>query len=145
MTNENKVYVQRTFECSADSLFDWITMPELIVQWFGPPGFTAIKVDADLTVGGQYIIELAKDETSAFKVRGEYIEIRKPHSLKFTYQYENISSSPPPSKISFSLKELGVDKTELLLIQEFSSAVPNLSGRTNAWSLMFNRLSNLAR
>ena len=60
MVDTNKVFVNRTFSCNVDILFDWLTDPSLLVQWFGPEGFEVGEVKSNLMIGGAYSIELKK-------------------------------------------------------------------------------------
>jgi len=140
--NTNSVYVKRTFACSADDLFDWFTTPELIVQWFGPKGFSVGKVKNELVEGGSYSIELSKEITS-FIIMGEYIQILKPESLNFTYRYSGLASPPPPSIVRILLREVDKENTSLSLVQEFETLSHDMETRTVAWNYMLNRLTEL--
>lgn len=140
MTSENKVYVNRTFECDAATLFDWLTKPEFIAQWFGPEGFIVGAVHSDLKIGGAYRIELQKGNEISFTVEGEYLQL-EPNLIRFSYRY--IGLDRPRSTISFRLENLGMNQTRLSMIQEFESEVPDFANRSKAWEFMFARLNGL--
>ena len=140
--NTNSVYINRTFACSAVDLFDWFTTPELIVQWFGPKGFTVGNVKNDLIEGGSYSIELSKEITS-FKIMGEYTQIQRPKSLNFTYRYSGLASPPPSSIVSITLKKIDHETTSLSLVQKFESPSHDLETRTAAWNYMLSCLEGL--
>ncbi len=142
MANENKVYVQRTFECSPEALFDWLTIPELIVQWFGPEGFTTGEVKSEPIEGGSYSIQLEKKPDMSFTVYGEYLEIKKPELIRFSYHYDGLAGRPP-SIVQFSLTEKEREATELSMIQTFEVSTPDFSTRTAAWNFMLQRLHDL--
>ncbi len=142
MASESKVYVQRTFECDLETLFDWLTKPELIAQWFGPEGFITGEVKGELIEGGSYSIELKKEPNTAFTVYGEYLEIKKPHLIRFSYRYEGLEGRPP-SIVQFSLSEKENEVTELSMVQVFEVPTPDFSTRTEAWNFMMQRLHDL--
>ncbi len=139
MATENKVYVERTFECDASTLFDWLTKPELIVQWFGPEGFSAGKVVSNPIVGGEYSIELSKGDLS-FTVFGRYTELEMSKRVKVTYRYDGLER--PPSTVLFDLREKDQQRTALSMVQEFEVEVPDMSTRSKAWNFMFESLAN---
>ena len=141
MIDKNKVYVSRTFCCQADVLFDWLTDPTLIAQWFGPQGFQVGVVENDLVVDGEYSIELKKEPALSFKVIGKYTKIIKPTSLNFTYGYQGLASPPPPSVVRISLSTVDLETTSLVLVQEFDRPSSDLENRTTAWNFMLGRLN----
>lgn len=143
MIDAKSVYVNRTFACKADSLFEWLSRPELIVKWFGPQGLTVGKIENELVVGGSYSIELKRNDNFAFKVMGEYTHILKPKSLNFTYRYAGLSSPPPPSVVRITLQETSAESTSLALVQEFESPSPDMEKRTEVWNYMLALLENI--
>ena len=143
MTQENKVYIQRTFDCDANSLFDWLTQPELIAKWFGPEGFIVGEVICELMKGGTYSIQLKKGDHLNFKILGEYTEISKPTSLEFTYRYSGLADPPPDSVVSFHLVEKGPERTLFTMVQEFQLIPRDMKSRTRAWNFMFGELEKL--
>lgn len=142
MENKNKVYLQRVFDCDAEDLFNWLTQPELIAQWFGPEGFQIREVECDLVKNGTYRFSLYKGEDYRFTVTGQYLEIERPDFLKFSYAYEDLESRPA-STVSFKLEQIDPSSTKLELVQEFEKETPDYATRTKAWEFMLERLSGL--
>ncbi|MEP1093464.1 MAG: SRPBCC domain-containing protein [Cyclobacteriaceae bacterium] len=143
MASENKVYLQHSFKCDQETLFDWLTKPELIGQWFGPEGFSTGNVQCELVEGGAYSIELIKVKVPRFTVQGEYIEIRRPIRLRFSYRYLGLENPPPPSIVRFDLMRTTPDQTELSMVQEFEIETPDFATRSKAWVFMFDKLEGL--
>lgn len=141
MMQENKVVVERSFDCGTEQLFNWLTDPSLIAQWFGPEGFTVRDVSNEVVVNGQYQIELQKDSMTAFTIKGEYLEIVRPSLLKFSYRYVELTR--PESILSFEISPIAPDKSHMRMVQEFEVAVPDFSTRSVAWSYMFEKLATL--
>ncbi len=141
MESKNKVYVQRTFDCDAETLFDWLTRPELIAQWFGPEGFHTKDVTSNAIKQGNYRFSLFKGVDYCFTITGTYLEVDRPNFLKFSYQYEDLPSKPD-SVVSFKLISLG-NSTELDMVQEFKTEVIDFSTRSKAWTFMLHRMSEL--
>ena len=143
MGNRNKVYVKRTFRCDAETLFDWLTSPTLIAQWFGPEGFETKHAMCDPVQGGKYRFSLYKMDKYCFSVLGNYLEVNRPAFLSFSYEYEDLEARPS-STVSFSLTEAN-GATQLEMVQEFVIETPDFAKRTEAWKYMFERLGILLR
>ena len=142
MENRNKVYVNKVFECDAETLFAWLTRPELIAQWFGPEGFSTRDVECNPVEGGVYRFALYKQEKYCFAITGSYLKVNKPSFLKFSYAYVDLEARPE-STVSFRLEELSADETKLSMVQEFELETPDFSTRTKAWEFMFERLVDM--
>lgn len=73
------LHLERIFNAPVQKVWDAWTIPEEIVKWWGPEGFTSPSATVDLRVGGKYMFcmrgpagtEFDKDMFSG----GEYLEI----------------------------------------------------------------------
>lgn len=138
---KNKVYLNRSFPCKREELFDYLSDPVLINQWFGPKDYYVGSIRSELKVGGTYRIELWKEGTFGFAISGIYTLIERPTRLQFEFRYES-PKTVPDSVVTFSLEEKE-HVTELRLVQEFSTEVPDFENRTKAWSFMLGRILEL--
>ena len=142
METDHKVYLKRNFDCDRATLFKWLTKPELIAQWFGPPRSTVTSVSNEVRIGGSYSIELDSNP-HPFSILGCYTEIKAPQTLAFTLQYQGLPDNPPSSQVQLILSDVQPGACELTLIQRFDFLPNNLADRATAWKLMFQRLQNL--
>ena len=134
------MYLNRVFNCSVEALFQWMVDPVLLAQWFGPKHLAVGQIENVLEEGGPYRIELRKVNENSFFIEGEYLKIKKPHQLVFSYHYRGLKNPPPDSIVEISLLPLGDKQTKLSLIQRFSSVPLDLDTRTQAWEYMFSIL-----
>src|SRR5262245_41262379 len=52
---EREIEIKRLFEAPRTLVFDAMSKPEMMKQWFhGPPGWTLVTCDIDLRPGGKY-------------------------------------------------------------------------------------------
>lgn len=137
----NKVFVNRTFNCSVERLFDWLVKPELLVKWFGPRHLSVGRVESDLRVGGQFSIELLRPEKESFFLEGEYLEIAVPSHLSYSYQYRGLANSFPDSTVRIELTPVSESQSELSFVQDFVSPPPQMETRAAAWEYMFGVLA----
>ena len=143
METENKIFINRKFNCSAAQLFKWLVQPELVAKWFGPKELKVGAIESDLRVGGKFDIELIKPNNQHFFIGGEYLKINEPTKLSFTFQYKGLSTIPPDSIVEFRIHEVSALESELVLIQDFVSKPVDMENKTYNWEKMFRLLSEL--
>ena len=140
MTRTTNIYISRTFNCSTKQLFDWMVNPKLLAKWFGPKHVSTGMIESDLKVGGNYRIELLKVQGNRFFIEGQYIEIKKPTKLVFSFKYEGLVNTPPDSVVTIIIEEIEPSISKLSLIQKFELAPTDIENRTKAWKNMFEKL-----
>jgi len=76
--------LKRTLQASPERVFNaWID-PELLVQWFGPVGFSVVDTQMHVESGGQYEITIAS-QNQRITHFGKYITVAKFYQLIFTW------------------------------------------------------------
>ncbi|PCJ65292.1 MAG: hypothetical protein COA58_10565 [Bacteroidetes bacterium] len=145
MTATNSVYINRTFNCSAQQLFHWMVKPELLAKWFGPNHLTAGVVESDLQVGGKYRIELLKDSGRAFFIEGQYLEIDEPFKLVFSFSYVGLPTTPPDSVVTIIIDKIEPSVSKLSFIQKFELTPTDMENRSNTWEKMLEKLNTQIR
>ncbi len=140
--NQNKVYLKRLFNCPPEQLFNFLTSPSLIAQWFGPQHLTVESVESELKTGGTYCIKMLKENEAVFSITGTYLAIQKPSLLQFSYEYLGLSGRPK-STVTFSISRIQNDQSELRMVQEFEAPTPDFETRTDAWKSMLEKIAVL--
>ena len=80
--------MSRTFNAPREAVFDAWTQAEAIRQWFiSDPGMTSVVDELDLKPGGRYQFQMIQSNGEAYIVTGEYVSIRRPEQLAFTWQW----------------------------------------------------------
>jgi uncharacterized protein YndB with AHSA1/START domain len=59
--------------------------PEHMVRWHGPEGYWLTDCQIDFRVGGKWRRCMSRAADHAHWIHGEYLEIREPERLRFTY------------------------------------------------------------
>lgn len=88
--SDREIVLTRVFDAPRPVVFQMMTDPHLIPQWWGPHGYTTIVDKAEMKVGGawRYIQRMPNGEETAF--RGVYREITPPERLVFTFEWEGL-------------------------------------------------------
>jgi uncharacterized protein YndB with AHSA1/START domain len=62
-TTETDIRIERVLQATIDRVYDAWTKPELLTRWYCPNPELELKVDADVRVGGSYVVTI--DRTSS--------------------------------------------------------------------------------
>ncbi len=97
------VRIERTFDASADAVFDAWTSPEVMRRWFhcfedwGTP-----EAEVDLRVGGKIRVVMRRPDGSEVEARGTYRLIERPHRLAMTWTFDDDPFNEQLVELSFS-------------------------------------------
>jgi uncharacterized protein YndB with AHSA1/START domain len=58
MKNENQLIISRVFNAPIEKVWQAWTDPQMIMQWWGPEGFTSPSAKVDLRIGGKAIFAM---------------------------------------------------------------------------------------
>jgi uncharacterized protein YndB with AHSA1/START domain len=106
--------LKRTFDAAPEKVFAAWTNPELLKQWWGPPGSEVTKVEMDLRVDGRYRIGIRHQGQAEFFVSCAFKIIQPPHKLAFTWRWERPDMDIGNSLVTIEL-QARANQTELLL------------------------------
>ena len=75
-----------TIHAPATRIFDALTTPEALKQWWGKQGqFGVTECELDLRPGGQWVMRGNSYGGRRFHVTGEYVAIDPPRRLEYTW------------------------------------------------------------
>lgn len=87
--------IERVFAAPRDLVFRAWTDPGQLARWWGPKGFTAPSVTANVTEGGRWrtCIRSTADGVE-YWAQGVYREIVEPERLEFTFAWDADDDTP---------------------------------------------------
>ena len=106
--------ITRTFAAPRHLLFDAITKPEHVRNWYGPSYLTITTCEIDLRVGGKWRYVLQAPDGSEHAFSGEYLEITAPERLVCTEWYEAIPGAEYVATVTLTEVEGKTVLTNLL-------------------------------
>jgi uncharacterized protein YndB with AHSA1/START domain len=101
------VRLERDYDAPVDDVWDALTNPERIGRWFLP-------ISGDYRLGGRYQFE--------GNAGGEIVACERPHRLKVTWVYGEITSDADVSEVEINLSATDGGATRLVL--EHAAVVP---------------------
>jgi uncharacterized protein YndB with AHSA1/START domain len=100
------VRIERTFDASAEEVFDAWTSPEVIERWFRPArGWRKPSAEVDLRVGGTVRVVMRDPSGAPVEASGEYTEIERPNRLAFTWTFDDDPSNQQLIEIEFTERD----------------------------------------
>jgi uncharacterized protein YndB with AHSA1/START domain len=98
-----QVFITRTFAAPAALVYEAMTNPEHIRQWWGAGMGEITTCEVDLRVGGRWHFAQVTPGGDEVSFSGEYRELDPPGRLVHTEIFDNIQS--PPSLVESSFTE----------------------------------------
>ena len=130
------------FPASRERVYEALTAPEELAQWWGPHGFTIPEVQWDLRVGGAYRMTMQPPEGDAFHLHGEFREVDPPRAVAYTFVWEPPAPDDRETQVRLSLTELD-GSTELRLRQGGFATEERVALHRGGWSDSFEKLEGL--
>jgi uncharacterized protein YndB with AHSA1/START domain len=86
--SELEIVTTRKFDAPLDLVFDVLTKPEHVRNWFAPFSDQVTECSIDLRVGGDYHIVFVTPDGAECSFRGTYLEVERPTRIVDTWLFE---------------------------------------------------------
>lgn len=135
------VRIERTFDASAEDVFDAWTSPDVMRRWLhcGADWETPLA-EVDLRVGGKVRVVMRKPDGTEAQMQGEYTLIDRPHRLMMTWTFDDDPSNEQLIELSFSESE---GSTRVLLVNNGISTDERRDGQDEGWRECLDQLERL--
>jgi uncharacterized protein YndB with AHSA1/START domain len=87
---DREIRVEREFDAPRDRVFAVLTDPELIPEWWGPRGTTAVVDQMDVRPGGSWRFVIDQGDGTETAFRGTYREVSPPERIVQTFEWEGM-------------------------------------------------------
>ena len=144
-TQHEALRMERRFDASPEAVFDAWTNPEVLRRWWAAaPGWETPAAEVDLRAGGRYRLTMRDPEAGAeHTVGGEYVEVRRPDRLTYTWAWEPEPGGPdmgPPSRVTVDFVADG-DGTRVVLTHRGLATVESRARHEHGWNACFDNLA----
>ena len=135
------VRIERTFDASAEDVFDAWTSEEVIGRWFRPRlGWREADAEVDLRVGGRIRVIMRTPEGEPVGAGGEYTLIERPHRLAFTWTFDDDPSNPQMIELEFTERE---GATTVLFVNSGISEAERRDSQDEGWSTCLDEMARV--
>ncbi|HSC03936.1 MAG TPA: SRPBCC domain-containing protein [Solirubrobacteraceae bacterium] len=133
--------IERSFDASAEDVFDAWTSPEVMRRWFhcGPDWETPVA-EVDLRVGGAVRIVMRRPDGRTAGARGEYTVIDRPRRLVMTWTFDEIPDNQQLIELAFDEAE---GTTTVVLTNRDISTDERRNAQDEGWRLCLGELERL--
>jgi uncharacterized protein YndB with AHSA1/START domain len=88
LPSDTTIRLTREFDAPRDLVFEAMSKPEYIKQWWGPRGTELTRCEMDFRVGGAWNFVSRGDDGIEHPFKGEYREIVRPELVEQTWIYD---------------------------------------------------------
>ncbi|HJT38617.1 MAG TPA: SRPBCC family protein [Actinomycetota bacterium] len=88
LPDDTTILLEREFDAPRRLVWDAMTKPGFVKQWWGPRGTTLPVCEIDLRVGGEWRYVNRGEDGSEFTFRGQYREISPVERLSYTWIFD---------------------------------------------------------
>jgi uncharacterized protein YndB with AHSA1/START domain len=135
------VRIERTFDASAEDVFDAWTSEEVISRWFRPGvGWQEADADVDLRVGGTVRVVMRTPDGEPVEASGEYTLIERPHRLAFTWTFEDDPSNQQMIELEFTERD---GATTVVFVNSNISEERRRDQQYDGWSTCFDEMGRV--
>ncbi len=123
-------------------VFEALTTPEGIAEWWGPDEGPVLLAETDLCVGGRFRVRFRMLDGSEHESSGEYLEVRPPERLAMSWQWT--SGGEPDeaghvSRVEIDLRPVE-DGTELTFTHAHLGSETSRISHQEGWSGSLEKL-----
>jgi uncharacterized protein YndB with AHSA1/START domain len=144
VSGERELVITRDFDAPRALVFRAWTDPAHAARWYGPRGFTATHMVAELRPGGAWRSCIRRDSDGMEMWQGGvYQEVLPPERLSFTFAWDREGGTrSPETLVTISFDELeGGRRTRMVFRQAVFESVGARDGHRGGWSSAFERLA----
>ncbi len=138
--DDTSLMIRRTFDVDAMTFRTALTDPKAWMQWFGGGVATPVRAEADLKVGGAWLIESRGNETGTpHNVGGEFVEVDPPKRVSFTWAW--YSTPGKVSQVTYAVSATEDGKATLTLTHQRLADTEARDNHGRGWTATLERLA----
>jgi uncharacterized protein YndB with AHSA1/START domain len=134
--------LERTFDASAEEVFDAWTNPEVLRRWWAAGAdWRTPTAEVDLRVGGRYRLSMEDPASEKLHtVGGEYHEVERPRRLVYSWCWEQETDEPEHvSTVTVEFRDDG-ERTTVVLEHTGLASPTSRDGHGHGWEACLENL-----
>jgi uncharacterized protein YndB with AHSA1/START domain len=132
----------RRIKARPSIVFEAVTTPEGIAQWWGPDAGPVLIAEADPRKGGRYRVRFRKLDGTEHESSGEFLDVVRPERLVMSWRWKGGQEDPNESRVEIVLRPVPggteITFTHSRLIDEETSR-----SHAEGWTGAFDKLEAL--
>ena len=132
-TSDREIVITREFDAPRELVWEAMTNPKHVVNWWGPRGFSTTIEKMDFRVGGVWKHVMRGPDGVNYPNQSVFKEIVKPERIVFSHGGKR-EGGPGVSFVStWTFEKLAADKTRVTIRMVFPSAAEPRFCRQGIW------------
>ena len=119
---DREIFLARDFDAKRELVWEAMTNPKHVVNWWGPRGFSTTVEEMDLRVGGAWRHVMHGPDGANYPNRSVFKEIVKPERIVFTHGGRREGGSGVRFVSTWSFEQVAGGKTRVSIRMVFPSA-----------------------
>jgi uncharacterized protein YndB with AHSA1/START domain len=125
---------------SCEEAFDMWLDPESVRLWMRPSDADLVYLDWHPIVGGSFRFDLREADGSLFIHTGNFLEIQRPHRLRFTWNSTVLGQHSSQVTVEFHEQAGGC---LMILIHDLPDDHAIFQAHDNGWAVILNRFFDI--
>jgi uncharacterized protein YndB with AHSA1/START domain len=117
---DREIYIAREFDAPRELLWEAMTNPKHVVNWWGPQGFTTTIEEMDFRVGGAWKHVMRGPDGTEYPNKSIFKEIVKPEKIVFSHAGGKKDGGGASFISTWTFDELGKNKSRVSIRMVFS-------------------------
>jgi uncharacterized protein YndB with AHSA1/START domain len=129
--HEFELRIERTFDASAEEVFDAWTSPEVLRRWFhAGPDWTTPTAEVDLRIGGKVRVAMREPDGTEHAMGGEFTLIDRPRRLAMTWTFDDWPEKQQLIELEFTERD---GRTTVLLLNSGIDTAEHRGEQDQGW------------
>jgi uncharacterized protein YndB with AHSA1/START domain len=120
-TSDREIVVSREYDVPRELIWEAITDPQHVSQWWGPRGFSTTIEEMDVRVGGSWKHVMNGPDGARYPNHSVFKEVTKPRRLVFAHGGHKEGGSSVQSIATWTFDAIGDGKTRVTMRMVFPS------------------------
>lgn len=135
--------ITRVFRAGIDHVYDYISKPEHVLEWWGPEGMSVPIQKLDFGTPGPWHSTMQAPDGRQFHVSGDVVDVDPPNRVAFTWAWrQEDGSRGPESHVEIALEAVG-DATRFTLTHSGLADEAARASHKDGWNSTLAKLENL--
>lgn len=136
--------LERIIAAPQETVFQFISIRENLMKWWGPEGMHIPEGDLDFTRTGTWFSVMQNAEGKRFKVSGQVTKVSPPDLVAFTWGWHDENDDRGhESHVMIKLDDLGNGQTKLTLNHQNLADEESASNHNMGWTSSLRKFEQL--
>lgn len=136
--------IERKFAAEPETVYDYLTKTENLLQWWGHEGMRMKEHDLDFSRPGHWSSTLVSAEGNIYKMSGEVTAVEPPRSVEFTWGWhDDADARGHESRVRFEVRPADEGGTEFRLIHSDLPDDESAENHGKGWASTLRQLERI--